>query len=302
MSALRATLFSTLALAAPSLCGCGGVFDIAYLASHKTTEETTQERSPTGQVHRALEFEGSAGSAGVLQIQCTDSDRMVERSSSIRKTYRYIGGYTSTPYIATAVISGVTAGAVAGVIAMVCENDAKSTDAEKTACLQNMLAATPFAVDSMYSTIRAATAKEPKLVEKSVGTPTFVFSERPVRSTPIACDTSKIYLKDQSGPPPPNPDDLLNGRDDKAPLPLAGALELPVTPDGKIPLRMLPEAVHRWADNRDLVLWLVDPEGRAHRLRVERCAALTPVADMLPPDARMRLVQSCAPPSPPPQR
>ncbi|MFO0593607.1 MAG: hypothetical protein U0441_39060 [Polyangiaceae bacterium] len=294
------TLALSLALFTPALSGCGGIFDIAYLASHRTTEESVTEHKPTGQTHRALEFEGSAGTAGVLQLTCEDRDRMIERASSVHKTYRYIGGYTSSPYIATAVLSGVTAGAVAGIIALACENDAKSTPEQKTSCLQNMLFATPFAVDSVYSSIRAATAKKPKLIEKEVSSPVLTLSEKPVRAAPVACDASQVFLKDPSGPMELSATQILSGeQEDKTPLSLEGAVRVPVSPEGQIRLGELPELVRYWGDNPSFIFWVVDPDGRAHRLSINRCQALGPVSNLLTPPAQMRLSALCAPPPPP---
>ena len=55
-----------LAVTALVTAGCGGVFDVAYLASDKRTTETVQERSPTGQVHTGIEYEGRADPGGVV--------------------------------------------------------------------------------------------------------------------------------------------------------------------------------------------------------------------------------------------
>ena len=297
------SLAVALSFSMPVLSGCGGIFDIAYLASHRTTEQTVEERKPTGETHRALEFEGFAGPGGVLQFTCEDRDRMVERSSSVHKTYRYIGGYTSEPYIATAVLSGVTAGAVAGIIAMVCENTKDATPEQKTECLKNMLFATPFVVDSVYSTVRASTAKKPKLIEKQVSSPVLTLSEKPVRATPIACNASKVYLKDSNGPSELSPQQILAGeQEDTRPLSLEGAVQVPVTPEGQIRLGEMPEVVRYWADNPGFLFWVVDPDGRAHRLNLNRCEALRPLTAMLRPDTLTRFLAQCPPPPPPPMK
>jgi hypothetical protein len=296
VSERRTALVLGLAASALGTAGCGGLFDVVYLIGNKRTSTTVDERSPTGQVHQRIEYEGRAGSAGVVEVTCEERERRIERASSVEKTYRYRGGYTSAPYIGSAALSAVTTGAVAGVIALVCMNEKDSTQAQKESCLQNMLFATPFAVDTVYSSIRAATAKTPKLIEKRRSNPRLVFSETPSRTAPASCVSARLVLRPMAGPSEQSADDLLSGAPPPpAPLFMDGATAVALPPDGKVDLRSQPEVVSKWADDPGLALWLVGADGRPRRLEVNRCDALKPLLDMLPPPAQTKLLTSCAP-------
>lgn len=302
-SAVGAAAVLGLAAAALGTTGCGGILDVAYLISDKRTTETVQERTPTGQVHGGVEYEGAAGAGGVVQITCEERERRVERSSSVEKVYRYRGGFSSSPYIGTAVLSGLTAAAVAGVIAVICLNDDTSTRDEKVSCLPNMLFATPFAIDSVYSSIRAATAKTPKLVEKHVAQPVLAFSETPSRTAPATCESARLYLRPGAGPPEQSADDILSGKPpEPAPFFLDGAMAIPLPPDGRVDLHAMPDVVNRWADDATLALWLVGADGRPHRLAVDRCDALKPLLGMIAAGTQSKFLLSCAPPPPAPTR
>lgn len=295
--ARRAALALSLGATALGTSACGGLFDVVYLIGNKHTSTTIDERSPTGQVHSAVEYDGGADQKGSVQIVCEDRERRIERASSVTKNYRYRGGYTQPVYITTTVLSAVWTGAIAGVIALACEKDEKSTEPQKEACLVNMLAATPFAIDMIYSSVRAARAKEPKLVEKTHSNPYLVFSEAPSRAAPVSCDQARLYLRPEGGPPEQRAEDILsNVPPDPAPFFLEGATAIPLPPDGKVTLRDKPEIVQKWADDPRLALWIVGADGRQHKLTVNRCEALKPLADMLPPPAQTKFFLSCAPP------
>lgn len=298
-AARTATLLG-LAAAALGATGCGGLFDVAYLVSDRRTTETKYERAPTDQVHTRIEYAAGAGADGVLRVVCEERERRVERSSSVTRVYRYRGSYTSSPYIGTAVLSGVTAAAVAGVIAAVCMNDERSTQAQKEGCLPNMLFGTPWAIDSVYSSIRAATAKPPKLIEKHTAQPVLAFSETPIRTAPATCETARLYLRPAMGPVEQSADDILSGKPpDPAPGFLDGATAIPLPPDGKVDLHALPEVVNRWGNDTTLGLWLVGPGGGHHRLMIHPCDALKPLLGTMAPATQSAFLRSCAPPPPP---
>lgn len=288
------------ALAATTLAtsGCGVLLDGAYLVSSKRYDESVPERKPTGQVHTAVEYEAVLGTEGLVHLTCEERERRVERASSVNKTFEYRGSYQAPPYIAAAVLSGLVGGAITGVIAAICTQKPENPTVDQLSCL-NMIYATPFAADVGWSVIRAATAKPPKLVKKETSEAVLAFSEKPTRTAPLRCDSVQVVLGDAVGAEPSAADILGGAEAENRPHLLDGATAVAFAPDGTIALRTQPEVVKAWLDNAALKLWVVDPEGKPHALRVDRCGALRPTADVLASDVRVRLQQACPPPPPP---
>ncbi len=281
--------------------GCGLVLDTAYLISNKRYEETVQERKSTGQTHTAVEYDSALGPDGVVRLTCAERERRIERASSVQKTFERRGSFDSTTYLGTAVLSGVTAGVITGVMAALCTQKPEDPKADQLSCL-NMVYASPFVLDVAWSSARYATAKPAKLVEKHTSTAVLALSETPVRTAELRCDSVRLVLGEAVERYEPTAAEILNGAEDRPVRLKDGAIAIPVAPDGTVRLRMQPDVVRAWLDNASLALWMVDGQDRPHSLKVERCGVLRSTADVLPRDAQYKLVQACPPPPPPPQR
>jgi hypothetical protein len=283
------------------MCGCGLLLDGAYLISNKHYDETVQERKPTGRVRTAVEYEASVSVDGSVHLTCEERERRIERASSVQKTFERRGGFDSPVYVGTAVLSGLAAGAISGVIAAICLQKPQDPKAEQLSCL-NMLYGAPFAFDVGWSAIRAATAKPAKLVEKHSTEAILALSEKPVRTAALRCDSVRVVLGQAVDHFDPSEADILNGMTDRQARLQDGAVAVAVAPDGTITPKAQPGVLRAWLDDGALDLWVVDAEDRPHSLHVPRCEVLRPAAGVLAPDAQFKLQQACPPPPPPPQR
>src|SRR5262249_52172945 len=137
---------------------------------------------------------------------------------------------------------------------------------KQISCL-NMLYATPFGVDIVYSIIRAKTAKPAKLVDKQRSQDMLAFAEQPSQTKPVPCDNVQVMLGARLGP---SDAAALNGQGggDKPHL-AEGAIPVTLGEDGAISLAEQPAVVRAWATNGSLGLLAVDREGVPHSLRID---------------------------------
>jgi hypothetical protein len=297
LSAARTALALGLLAAAPLVMGCGLLFDGVYLIASKRYTDTVQERKPTGQVITAVEYAAVPGDGGQTRLSCEERERRIERSFTVEKTFQRRGGFDTGTYVGAATVSGLVATITAVTLAAVCLREPKP-GAKRLSCL-SMLAAAPFAVDVIYSIIRAKTAKPAKLVDKHTSEVTLDFAPQPTRTKPVPCDTvQQVMLGYVVGP---SDTDALNGRGEgQKPHFADGALPVTLGEGGTFSLAEQPDVVRAWAKNASLGLWVVDGEGAPRRLTIDRCTALRPVSAMLVGEELSAFQRSC-PLSPPSQ-
>lgn len=298
MSAARIALATGILGAAPLVMGCGLLLDGVYLIGNKRYNETVQERKPTGQVITQVEYPARVDPTGKPHLACEERERRIERSFSVEKTWEHRGGWDASTYVATAALSGVIAAVTAGALTGICLHTPEP--GHKRVSCYNILYATPFAVDVIYSVIRAKTAKPSKLVDKHTNEASLALAETPSRSTPVDCaaNVQQVMLGALVGP---SDVDALNGRGGGEKAHLAdGAIPVALGPDGTLSLADQPAVAHAWAKNDSLALWVVDREGAPRRWEVDRCAVMRPITPMLVGDELMWFLKTC-PVSPPPQ-
>lgn len=275
--------------------GCGGIFDITYLIAGKRYTETKEERKGTGQSQVTVEIDGTLAPDGSMTPTCIERERTIERSFSIDRTYEYRGGYRRDTYIATTILSAVTGGAVAGIVGALCTRKPSPDNqfAQPISCM-NLLFATPFAVDTLYSSIRIATAKKPKLVGKVKHENPLALGGAPSRQTPVACDPSdKLVLGNVRKP---SDMELLQGRTNEKATLSDGAMPVQRTPTGSVALISQPDIVNAWITNPHWVLAAVNAAGEPRIIQMDRCFALRSAISVMQPQNITMFAQQCPAP------
>lgn len=278
--------------------GCGGIFDITYLIGGKQYTETKEDRKGTGQSQAKIEVDGQVAPDGTITPTCVERERGIERSFTTARTYEYRAGYKREMYISATILSALTGGAIAGLTAYLCHipPSAQNNFAQPMSCM-NMLFAAPSAVDTVYSAIRIATAKTPKLVNKTKAENPLAYSNTAVRETPVTCDpTDSIFLGYLSGA---SDMEQLQGYATDKPKLSAGALPVQKTPTGGILLKTQPDVVNAWVSNPQWVLASVNRDGEARTVHTDRCFVLRSAMAVIQPNLITMFGQQCPMPPPP---
>ncbi|HMY16263.1 MAG TPA: hypothetical protein PKA58_08020 [Polyangium sp.] len=272
--------------------GCGGIFDITYLIANKRYTESKEERKGTGQAQTMLEVTGPMAPDGTITPACYERKRQIERSFRIDRTYEYRGGYRRDVYISATILSAITGGAIAGLTAYLCQipPSAQNNFSQPISCM-NMLFAAPSAVDTVYSAIRIATAKKPKLVGKEKHENPVALGSTATEEISVPCDPSdKLVLgnvADRSNT------ELLEGRTHETPAFTDGGLPVQRTATGDIKLISQPEIVNAWITNPHWVLAMVNAAGEARTIHVDRCFALRSAVSVIQPQNITLFAQQC---------
>jgi hypothetical protein len=281
--------------------GCGALFDLTYLAGSKSYDERKEERKPTGQVISGIDYESAVAPDGEIRLSCTERERRIERTFSVTKVYKYRGGFTRTTYVSAAILSAVAGGAIAGIVAIGCNLPPQpgEKDPKRWSCL-NALYASPFALDLGYSLIRAGTAKQPKLVDKTKNEGLLSLADVPSRSTPTTCDSvDRVVLGSVYGP---SDLDAINGGSSEGQKLADGSIPIARTEAGTIKLATQPDVVHAWIQNPTLGLYVINRDGKPRTLTVDRCNALRPTISIMTPADQSMFFPQCTVPNQPGQR
>lgn len=281
--------------AAASACllasGCGLLVDTIYWSGDKHYTERHEERAPTAESRTAIEYDATVEPDGRLRLVCEERTRGIERSWEVVKTFEYRGGYPKNVYAGTAMMDGIFGAVVAGTLLAVCLQDDSDTSCWHTAW------ASPFALDLGWSLYRRHGAKTPKLVDKDRTDDRLALARAPSEARPVACAESvtQVMVGTASGP---SEESALNGESSNAePRRMAeGALALPFDPDGALSLTSQPDAISLWLTQRWVGLWVVDVQGTAHPVSVDRCAALRPHVARFSGPALEQFQKDCPPP------
>ncbi len=275
--------------------GCGGIFDITYLIAGKRYTETKEERKGTGQAQAKIEMDAQIAPDGTITPTCTERQRTIERSFTIARTYEYRGGYKRDIYIASTILSAVTGGAIAGLTAYLCQipPSAQNNFAQPISCMNTLIAA-PFAVDTLYSSIRIATAKKPKLVDKTKTENPLALSNTAAQETPLACDVSEQLIL---GHVEASFDaEQLGGRTNTNAVSAGESLPVKRTPTGSVALISQPDIVNAWITNPHWVLAAVNAAGEPRIIHMDRCFALRSAVSVMQPQNITMFARQCPAP------
>ncbi len=296
----------TSVLLAFSTASCGAMLDTAYSLGGNEYHESSTDNRPTEHTEEAMEFELATS----LELHCFSRTRRIERTSTISKTYEYRGGYTKDAYAGAAIADGLIGAVIAGSLLGICT--AEDSD---VSCI-NMLWASPYAVDFIYSLIRRKTVRKPVLVGKTRSQDSLVHSEVPIHEQETSCEeVSTIWLGTASGA---SREQRLNSGGDARTL-NEGAIGMPLmtgAPDaapspvpgppangspGKF-LALSPELAQIWGGQNNTALWAQQGDGSISRIKVDRCTVLRPFAYSFTSAARDTFNASCPLPAPSSQR
>ncbi|MBP6629334.1 MAG: hypothetical protein KBG28_21490 [Kofleriaceae bacterium] len=285
----RAALAVVATLVATS-AGCGAMIDTAYLLGDGRRHESTEERRPTAEQRTRIEHQATVTAAGDLVLTCEERTRTVERTWQVHKTFKQRGGYDRGTYLGAASVSGLFTMIIGGAALGICLSQ------DDVSCW-HVAWATPYALDVVWSGIRAGGARDPVLVAREPGPERLELGRTPMAQAPAVCPGTSLVVGFATGP---SDDDELNGRGGtgpRRPAPGAAAL-LPTAAAGTFTLAGAPEALAAWT-GAGTGLWAVDAEGAAHPVEVDRCAALRPHVASLTGPALASMQRACPPPAQP---
>ena len=281
---------------------CGVALDGYYVARRPRMHTTIVETAPSGQAQTSLDFIGALGADGQLEVRCADRTRPVERAWSVDKTYRYRGGFTSMPYTTAVISELLIGGLITTVVLGACTRD----DIDDPIACSNLWIAAPFVADAVYSGIRAATAREPVLIDRRESDERLQLGA-PTNEVAVACPADVTFAVGvMRGPSDDNrlaygstearalddqrSIDGVDRRGDVAALDLVGS----------------PAALAGWASIAAAGLWARTSDGDLHRVEADRCVVTRALTPMLTGEARQwfsptvegQATQLCPPPAP----
>lgn len=268
--------------------GCGAMMDTAYVLGDGRFEESTDEYTPTEHAETAVEYEIGPD----LALQCFSRTRQIERSARVTKTFEYRGGFEKSYYTGAAITDVVFGGLLAGVLTGMCLSD------EPPVSCTSVLWAAPFAVDGIYSAVRAATVRKPVLVDKSRGTSVLGYGEVPLDEQPTDCgDVTRIWLGTASG----------SSRQQRLEYGGAkqriedGSMEVMLQGNattGSSTLVVTNDVATTWLRKSWVALWAEKADGTVERVRSDRCSVLRPFATNFVGTERADFDRACPLPSP----
>lgn len=286
--ALAIALPLAFALALSQLTACGLMADGTYRLGSKTYKETVSDASPTAETIERVEYLAARQTDTTIALTCHARTRQIERRWDTDKIFQYRGGYRRSTYVATAIIDGVVGAIVTGSLLGIC------TSGESQISCYNMLWGAPFALDAIYSVVRAKTVGEPVLINKKRWPDQLAIGSAPLTDTPVACDQLEgVWFGRTHG----MSDNAALERASEGPLRTFDerAIELAVTveDDGSRAVVIDAEVAAAWARDYSADIWVKDRQQELHQVDVDRCGVLRPFAARFDAETRKEFDQDC---------
>ena len=244
---------------------CAGTIDTFYWVSKdKTFRKSVEERENSGKTIRRQEFELEARGQDAWQLQCFDRTRSLERVHHVSKTFEYQNGYSPDAYRAAALVDGLALGVAGATIGIVCSDGDSSCS--------NLAYLIPLALDLGYGVWRSTQVDKPVLIDKERFSGRVQVSDYTIESAALTCsEESKLVLGMEH-----ISNATLDGPNSLEQREIDYETSIPLPLDANHQLLLSWESIQFWLEHPGALLWVVDPTGQSHHLRVDRCAMLRP--------------------------
>jgi len=262
--------------------GCAGTFDLLY--GDRFTRRS-DESAPTGETVERYEYRTSeVGEA----LECTLTERSIERRRAVIKTYRRRGGLGPNLYGGAIAADAVFGGLAGGAMLALCLNDHLSC--------WHMLWASPFALDMLYGAVRLAMARPPVLIQKERSEDWAAVGDVPIAEVPTQCtEVSAVRLGISQG----SSNASASGEGDELQSFAPGFVDVPLGTEHLLSFGK--EVLETWVEHPTFDLWVVDAQGAARRIEgINRCKAIVHHRNAIPVTERSAALQAACPPEPQP--